>query len=120
MDKSLTIVKLIESYIFLFEKNNKKYLKISYDELPNIYSDKRKIINDLIDIEDIISNIEDALKEYFEKLEDIKEDENEYLEDVEEIFINCSSEEIMKTFDENCFSNRKLNDRYNDDEDDDE
>jgi hypothetical protein len=107
MEKEIMITKLTEEFIEEFENNLKNYLKLSYEELPNFYSDKKKIINELLDIEEIIPELEKKIKDLLLSFEDLS-NLSDLEEEFENIAIEVLSEEIELIYETNSFSPNNL------------
>ena len=113
MKKEDLILKTVNEFVQKFENQPKKYIDLSYSELPNHVEDNRKNIDEELDIEEISVLIEEKLIKEFNYIisDDYEEEIKEYMttELIDEFVIDIIQDEIQIIYEDSVF-----NDSYED------
>jgi len=99
---------IIEKTINELEKNQNLYFSLSFEKVPNNYLDVEEELKNLININDLVSEIENKLIKYFKDIskEDLKEviiNFNE--EDKQEIISSIIAQEMEIQYEDNLLEN---------------
>jgi len=99
---------IIEKTINELEKKQNLYFSLSFEKVPNHYLDVEEELKNLIDIEELITEIENKLIEYFKNVS--KDELKEVIlnfndEDKQDIISSIIAEEMERQYEDNLLEN---------------